>query len=76
MNMLRKVVSAPERLWMARHSQGCTTQEITAVWTGLEALVTVRRVHQGEATVRLEKEELAALVEWSCKHTEAGGAQS
>lgn len=76
MNMLRKIVSAPERLWMARHSQGCTTQEITAVWTGVEALVTARRVHQGEVTVRLEKEELAALVAWSRKHTGASGGRS
>lgn len=74
--MLRKIVSAPERLWMARHSQGCTTQEITAVWTGVEALVTARRVHQGEVTVRLEKEELAALVAWSRKHTGASGGRS
>lgn len=60
--MLQKIISSPSKLWMGRGSHGVTTQEITALWDGAEARVTVRRALQ--VALRLDKVELEALAAW------------
>ncbi|WP_454117752.1 hypothetical protein [Microbacterium lacticum] len=62
--MLQKITSSSSELWMGRGSHGMTTQEVTAVWDGIDARVTVKRVHQGEVALSLDKVELEALAAW------------
>ncbi len=62
--MLQKITSSPSKLWMGRGSNGVTAQEITGIWDGFEARVAVKRVHQGEVTLSLDKVELEALAAW------------
>lgn len=62
--MLQKITSSPSKLWMRRGSQGTTTQEVTVTWNGFDVNVTAKRIHQGEVTVHLDKDELEALATW------------
>lgn len=63
--MLRRVTASPQQLVMERGSSGYGTQDISASWNGQYARLSVRRVHDGEASVELDRVELEALVRWA-----------
>lgn len=63
--MLRRITASREQLVMRRASNGYETQEVNASWNGHCARLMVRRVHRGEVSVELDREDLEALVRWA-----------